>query len=127
MSFDVPRHREGTASIDVPAPANPRVTPLEALARAIGEKYPAIRTRLDVASPGRPARLRTAYRETFENIKCDFTDDGWYYSWSFGTTRSGRSATLPERLTPSRSCSASACACNPALTRTTPACHPTLR
>jgi hypothetical protein len=89
MGFDTPRHREGTASIDVPAPANPRVTPLEALARAIGEKYPAIRTRLDVASPGRPARLRTAYRETFENIKCDFTDDGWYYSWSFGDNTIG--------------------------------------
>jgi hypothetical protein len=87
MNFDRPPH--GDAPIDVPAPANPRVDHVEALARAIGEKYPAIRTRLDLTSPGWPATLRTAYGETFENIECDFTDDGWYYRWSFGNNTIG--------------------------------------
>jgi hypothetical protein len=82
MSIDGPRH--GAAPIGTPAPANLRVSHLEALARAIGEKHPTIRTRLDLTSPGRPATLRTAYGETFENIECDFTDDGWNYCWSFG-------------------------------------------
>ncbi|MCU1451361.1 MAG: hypothetical protein JWP02_3531 [Acidimicrobiales bacterium] len=82
MSFDGPRH--GAAPIDIPAPANPRVSHLEALARAIDEKYPAIRTHLDSTSPGQPATMRTVYGETFENIECDFTDHGWYYCRGFG-------------------------------------------
>jgi hypothetical protein len=80
MSFDKPRHE--AATIDVPTSANPQVSHLEVLAHTIGQKYPAIRARLDPDLPGRPATLRTAYAETFENIECDYTDDGWYYCWS---------------------------------------------
>ena len=64
-------------------PANPRVGHLEALARALAERYPIIRTRLDLTSPGHPATLRTSHGETFENIECNYTGDGWYYRWSF--------------------------------------------